>query len=549
MVKGEVDAIQSLTPRMSTAIADRDLNELGTVNDELAVHARRAVELTADPLWTTAELLPVAGPNLAAVRVAANAVDTVSADVVSPILDVAASLGDAQGPSNQALDAAVGADGPLDHAASALHRAATRLAGIPATGLITPVASGVAQLTDLVGNADAVLQPLTSSAGALPLLLGTDQPQTILLMVQNPAELRTGGGITGTFVQMRAADGRFTMQKMTDSSAFHYRTRQIAPIPDALTALYGNVIGRFVQDTTIPADFSLTARLASAWWTAHGGAVPDAVISIDPIVLQSLLAVTGPVTLGDGSTLSADNLVQRVLVDPYLTMTSEEQASFFAQSTASVFARVFTHGMSPVEWAEALAQPIQDDRISVWSADADAQKSIASGPLGGPLARQRLAGDSAYAVYFNDNTGGKMAPYMTTAISVAQGTCRADGKHTVAVSVSLTSTAPKDAGTMPISMTGGGLWGVGAGDIGMNVTVAAPAGAFFGGVTVDGKVNPSANEDAEGHPSSITHVNLQPGETNVLTFRFVVDDDAQAQIVHTPMLTAPEVTRTPLRCE
>ncbi|WP_165310965.1 DUF4012 domain-containing protein [Microbacterium protaetiae] len=348
---------------------------------------------------------------------------------------------------------------------------------------------------------------------------------------------------------MRADGGKLHLQKMADSTAFSYRTSPIMPIPEGLTSLYGDVVGRFVQDASIPADFTTTASLASAWWTEHGGAAPNAVISIDPIVLQSLLRVAGPVTLADGSELTADNLVQRLLVDPYMTMTSEQQSAFFAQATTAVFTRLFDHGLSPVQWAEALAQPIHDGRISVWSSDPTTQKAVEVGPVGGPLVRQKLAGAGTYAVYFNDNTGGKMAGYMQTSITTAQGICRSDGKHTVEVAVSLTSTAPKDAGSFPSSMTGGGIWGVATGDIGMNVSVAAPPGAFFEGVRIDGQLASSANVDAEGHPTSIAHVNPQPGETNVLAFRFVVDSGEAVHIVHTPMLSDPAIATGALSCD
>ena len=546
MVKNEVDAIQSLTSQMTDAVAARNLGRIGAVNAALGAHTHKAVALTGDPLWAAAERLPVIGPNLAAVRTAAVALDTVSTRVVSPVLRIASALTDSADAAQ--LRRTLSPGGPLQDAATALHGAARSLAAIPSTGLIPPVASGVDRLTAGVRHADGILRPLAASASALPGLLGAEGPQTLLVMIQNPAELRTGGGITGTFVQLHADAGRITLQMMRDSTAFTHRATPIVPVPAPLSALYGDVVGRFVQDASVPADFALTSRLAAAWWTAHGGATPDAVISIDPMVLQALLAATGPVTLPDGTELSAGNLVQRVLVDPYLTMTSGQQSVFFAHATTAVFERLFERGLSPVQWAQALVQPIQDGRVSAWSADPRVQTELAISPLGGPLVRQRLAGGGAYAVYFNDNTGGKMAGYLSTAISTAQGVCRADGKRSVAVSVSLTSTAPADAGTMPISMTGGGLWGVGAGDIGMNVTVAAPAGAYYDGVTIDGVLAASVNVDAEGHPSSITHVNLQPGETNVLTFRFVVDHGQAVRIVHTPMLTAPAVSTTTLAC-
>lgn len=547
MLKAEVDAIQSLTGRMSAAIADHDLDALADVNADLSDHTGRAVALSSDPLWTTAQQLPLIGDDLSAVRTAVRAADTISSDVVAPLLRQTSQIGDGAD-SGARLAAAVAAGGPLDHAATILHREAGRLSAIPTAGLVGPVRDGVGRLTDLIVTADETVQPLASSARALPHLLGTDQPQTILLMIQNPAELRTGGGITGTFVQLRAADGKLKLQKMLDSSAFSHRHTPILAMPDALTTLYSDVIGRFVQNSSIPADFTLTSRLATAWWTAQGGAEPDAVVSIDPIVMKAILKVTGPIRLHDGTRLTAHNLQKRLLVDPYMTMTSTEQSEFFAQVTTAMFTRLFAQGLSPLQWAEALAGPVQGGHISLWTADEATESAIASGPLGGPLARQKAAGDAAYAVYFNDDTGAKMATYMDTKITVADGVCREDGKHTVQVSVALTSTAPKDAASWPFSMNGGGRWGIPAGDIGMNVSVSAPSSAFVDAVQRDGKATTAVSAEASGHPTSVTHVTLRPGQTKTLSFRFVTTSDAAPTIVHTPMLTDPDVVTAPLTC-
>ncbi|WP_165310963.1 hypothetical protein [Microbacterium protaetiae] len=191
LIKSQVDAIDALTAQLSTAVADRDLNALGEVNAQLASHTEQAVALSSDPLWTTAEHLPFVGVNLGAVRVAVGAVDAVSTQVVAPILRTATGLADAD---SAALGAAVAAGGPLDRSAAALHHAAQQLAAIPRGELLYPVASGVNRLSDVITTADATLQPLASSAQVLPALLGTDSPQTLLVMIQNPAELRSGAG-------------------------------------------------------------------------------------------------------------------------------------------------------------------------------------------------------------------------------------------------------------------------------------------------------------------------------------------------------------------
>ena len=65
-------------------------------------------------------------------------------------------------------------------------------------------------------------------------------------------------------------------------------------LPTELTALYGPTFGRYVTNITVTPDFDLSARLASAWWQTLAQPAPDAIVSIDPIVLRALLRITGP---------------------------------------------------------------------------------------------------------------------------------------------------------------------------------------------------------------------------------------------------------------
>src|SRR5690606_37887438 len=157
-----------------------------------------------------------------------------------------------------------------------------------------------------------------------------------------------------------------------------------------------------------PTDFAVTAELATAWWLSRGGQAPDSVIAADPLALHGLLAATGPVALADGSELTADNLAQRVLVDPYLLMDADGQTRFLQSATTPVFDRLTSIAADPITWVRALAGPVAEGRLSLWSSDAGAQQAIDDTVLAGPAGRLASAGPDAFAVFLNDATGGKM---------------------------------------------------------------------------------------------------------------------------------------------
>src|SRR5690606_22099578 len=107
-------------------------------------------------------------------------VDRVAADSTS-IADLAA-LRDAQ----PALRAAV----------DATRAAADDLASVNTDAIIAQLSDGVTQLRDVTADVQPLVEAAANAAELLPAMLGVDEERTILVMVQNNAELRTGGGIT-----------------------------------------------------------------------------------------------------------------------------------------------------------------------------------------------------------------------------------------------------------------------------------------------------------------------------------------------------------------
>ncbi len=558
LVKSELEALVPLSDEMQTALKNRDLGALSQSAATLQERASRAESLTGDPVWRAFEVVPFLGPNLSAVRVTASELAATSRDAVTPMLALAVSA-DAANESGERkiLDVVTAAREPVARAATTLTSASTALDEIDTARLLPPLAKGVAALRDVVDEAAPGVMNLSHVSQVLPGLLGADGPRSVLLMFQNNAELRTGGGITGTFALLNVSDGSVQMVEQFDSADFERRSSPILAVPESTSVLYGDVVGRFVQNTTMTADFSLSAELATTWWTQHAAATgsalpaPDAVLSIDPDVLRSLLAATGPVTLPDGSQISADNIVQRLLIDPYMTLDSDSQTAFFEQVTAAALGQFVNSLGDPLTMMSAFAGPVSEGRISLWSADPTEQSVLEKTPLAGSASRQAAAGADAYAVYFNDATGGKMDTFMDTRIGVGSAQCTPDGFSEVRVSVTLRSTAPADAGTtFPVSMTGGGMWGTGAGDIGMNVSVSAPPGTYFGGVTLDGTSIGATDVVDGGFTVSSTRANLQPGEENTLVFTFIAAQPGAVtpKVLHTPMVTQPVIDEIAVPC-
>lgn len=544
----ELEAMIPAAAELQDALGSGDAARATQVAEDLAAHAARAAELSGDPLWRAAEVIPALGPNLAAVRVASAQLNALSTDAIQPLLSVSSSVPALRDPETGAFDLAAitAAQQPLAHAARTLDTAAAELSSVSTASVVAPLEDGIARLREQVDRARGLTDGLSDFAAVLPAMLGADGPRSILFVFQNNAELRTGGGITAAFAEVRAENGSLALADQANSRDFPGLDQPIMPLPESTAALYGDVAGEWVQNISMPADFTVSGRLASEWWNTRTGHRPDLVVSVDPVALQAALVVLGPVEVPGWGPLTGDDAAHRLLVEPYLAIAdAEQQDAVFQSAAASAFGVLLTGAANPVDLFAGLQQPIADGRVSVWSAHEDEQTLLAAGPLGGQAARQAAAGDEAFGIYLNDATGAKMGSFLDVGIATTVADCRADGRRDVVVAVSLTNTAPPDAtSTLPKSLTGNGMFGVAAGNVGTYVTVSAPPGTFFGAVTRDEGPRYSIQTEADGHAVSQARLNLEPGETDTLVFRFVSGEPGEVEptIVHTPTMSAVEVT-------
>lgn len=532
-VREELAAVPGLGDDLASAVGSGDTASARAALAGIAARTDAARAAADGPLWRAFETVPWVGAQLSALRTVADQSAAVSSAGVGPLLDAADGVGAGMDPAALAT-----AQAPLADAATVWADADAAVDAVDTDALLPPLADGVAKVRTVLDQGSGAVDGLARAAQVLPGMLGEDAPRDILVMLQNPAEARTGGGITGAFVQLHVDHGRISLVRQADSSLFPWRSTPVAEVPATTTALYGDVVGRFVQNATMTSDFSVSARLASAWWQSAYGTAPDAVIAIDPLVLSALLSVHGPVALPDGSTLTSDDVVDRLLVQPYLTLAPEAQTSYLEQVTSSVFGAL-TSDIRPIEWVKALAPAVAEGRVSMWSADAGEQAAISGSAVGGMAERVAAAGDAGFGLYLNDATGGKMDSYLSVAVASGFASCPDADGTTAIVRVTLTSTAPADATGWPESMTGGGLFGTAIGDIGTLVTVSAPPGASFAGVVGEKGPKLSANSVDDDRPSTAVRVNVSPGESETVDLRFILPTRPAAAptIVHTPWLS------------
>ncbi|GGH48986.1 DUF4012 domain-containing protein [Microbacterium album] len=525
-----------------------DLERVLAEADAVSRHAASIVSLTDDPVWRTAEALPLAGSTLHATRLGVQALGE-AVDGARPLLSVTAEVAASLRLDGEHIDArALSRVGePLLSARAALIRAHAAVAAIDRDSVIPRVARPLDRLEAELAAVLPVFSSLAPAAQIAGAMLGADEPRLILVMLQNNAELRMGGGITGTFFAVRAREGRLELVGHADSSAFPTPDGPVAAVPDALVIGSPSKVGRFVPNITMTPDFPLSASLASAWWRLHSGLTPDAVVSIDPSVLATVLEVVGPLDV-DGVRVDAVNLVDTLLRAPYLTLSHDDQTGFFRDVSEAVIEAALDSATELPRLAAALGPLAERGRISVWSAHPEEQAVIARTPAAGMLARLSRAGDEGYALLFDNLTGSKLDAYLDARLALEAGACRPDGRAQLVLTASLSSGVPQSVEIPWRAAPGFG--GFAREDVALRVTALAPAGAVPEGAWIDGEPVRMMRDELDGRPAGVLPVVVRPGQRVELELRFTAPPGAgdDPVLLHTPLVADADVATSGTRC-
>lgn len=230
-------------------------------------------------------------------------------------------------------------------ASRGLPLAQTILASDPAASLVTRLAAGLAQsssqLAELAGYAEraqaaldqvpveqlppalanrlAQVQPLLKVAGpglrlapALPQLLGTQAPQTYMILVQNNHELRATGGFISAVSLVTLDQGQITNLEFLDSYYLDLPNFQHPPAPAPMQR-YMNIPILMLRDINWSPDLPTTVKLLKALYGAERSAQLQGIITVDLHAVQLLIEALGPLELAGSTTpITGANIIEQL---------------------------------------------------------------------------------------------------------------------------------------------------------------------------------------------------------------------------------------------
>ncbi len=516
--KDDLEKAMPLVSQVQKSMLEGDTESAKETTAKIAALTSSARARTDGALWHNLGWVPVVGPNLAGVRVAADSADRLVREVVTPLTDVSL---DAIVPRGGAIDlpqlaklAAV-----VEKASASVATVQKNLSGIDRDALLGPVKSGVDQIDTALGKVEPILEPVHNALTLLPEALGAQGPRNYLLIFQNNAESRGTGGNPAAIALLNATEGKITLAGQVGSSDFkNDLPKPIIDLDPQTKALYGDKIGRYVMDTTLTPDFAYTSKLVQAFWAQQSNVKIDGVASFDPVALSYLLKATGPVKLPTGHTLTSDNAVPLLLNEVYSIFPhAKDQDAFFAGAAAAVFQALLDGHPQPKALLDELARAANEGRLMYSPNDPEELKVIAGTPVSGSLPTTN-ADATVMGAYVNDITEGKLDYYMQLAVAASSTQCSAKDAAEFTISTTLANTLkPEQVDGLARYISPGRFFAKGT--VSTDLVLYGPVDATVKSVTVNGK------------PASVTslpHLGRNAVKVNVVT-----PPSAQAVVVVT----------------
>lgn len=290
-------------------------------------------------------------------------------------------------------------------------------------------------------EAGARLASATAVLDALPSAVGESGPRRYVVTVLNPAELRFSGGAALSLAQVEFTGGR--MEITRQGSTFELTNENetitwpalpgdawVVPGPD------GRVSSRLVNATFSP-DWRTAGEQLLRAYEAQFGEQLDGVLALDPRAMAGVLAATGPAEVEGYGTLTAGNLVDRLLVDAYGDYSVDERRALNDAAFGVLLDRL-TSGRGLLGTVSALTAAAEGRHVLAFFRDPLVAAEVAKTPLSGALPE---GADDFLGVYTQNTNASKVDVFQERAIE-QRVQLRRDGGADVVRTVTISNATP-----------------------------------------------------------------------------------------------------------
>lgn len=476
---------------MRAALVRADADSARRAMADYQEAAASAHDRTSGLTWGLFEAVPLLGDDAEGIATAAEVLDGIGRDGLPPIADAADLVtADTFQPvgGRFPVDRIAAMVAPAEQSEKAFDAAATTLEKVDTDSFLGPVREQFGKLETLVTEARSTLGSTYRAARMIPRMMGTDRPRYYLMVMQNNAELRSGGGLPGALSLVRMQDGKVDIVEQADMSELGRDTRPVVTLTAEENRIFGRILGLAAVDATLTPDFQRSADIIRARWEREKGGRLDGMFFVDPVAVSYLLRGTGPVDVPRYRPVDAANVVQAVENEIYRLTNDREIHSDYQQAVAEAVFDAFAAGRGDTaESIRGLVTGVLEGRIRMHSFEPDNQAEIAGTMIAGEFSDQ-ASNDPGVGIYINDGGPTKMQYYLKYDAAVIPRSCVGD-RQLLNGSIDFLSDTPANPRGLPAAITGAGYpdQRVEPGDQLLVVYVTSPVGGEIDQLSIDGQ--------------------------------------------------------------
>lgn len=542
-VKNDLLTAKAELSSMTDYVKSGESAKINAVGDKVLQLTRDANSTVEGPLWEMASGIPLVGQNVQAVRKATEATHILAEGALPAGVKLLSSLRiDKMSVSGGGVDLA-----PVEEAAKSLPEindafasAKAELAGVDRSSLLPFVDDAIGSLFDVMDQAGPVLKDVQHYLPTLLKVAGADGKRTYMLIFQNNAESRAGGGLPAATAIVDVDNGHIKLEEQTSTFTFP-RDQQVIFPPEETQSIYeADTFKGFGNFTRTP-DFPTTGEAFAALWHNTTGGELDGVISLDPVVLSHMLKVTGPIKTADGRELTSENVVEMLLYDAYVRYPGNTaQDAFFADVASRVFVKIASGKWDVMKMLDQLGVSITENRLRAWFPRTGEEAMATQLNMAGAMTTDNKT-NTEVGIYINDSAYSKLEFFMKTSMNV---TCDAAAR-TVTTSLTIANSVPSEGMTKYQLGIRNKRYQIPREDFVQDIMFSAPPGATIT------KMDPEEGDAwdgrrsgvEKGHDTQVVRIFVPQNETRTVSYTVKLPKGELGPLL---ARTTPTVTTAPV---
>lgn len=403
--------------RAATVLKASDLSEarehLAAGRDAAGGAATRLGRWWVAPL----RLVPVAGNNLDAARVMAQAAHDLAAPA-GELLDVADEIVHTEeqgaGRGQIPLDYVERLQAPLGLLFTAAEDGVEHVEALDCEELLSPVTRACQRFLEVAGPAVDQVRSGSAIAEVAPALLGRGTPRRYLVFAASYSELRGSGGLLGSWAVMTADDGRLDVGEFRETTEL---PRPLVSV-DGPSSTFERRYGRYAalrdwRNTNMSPHLPEVGAALLELWDDGGGEPVDGIVITSPLVVERMIDHLGPLEVPDVTTLTSGNVRDFIGLYAYAAFDSQaERKDVLGEVAAAAFERMLdvVESNDVMASVEVLQQLVVDGDVQMYVRDEATQQVLEQVGIGG----QQPEGDGEFASVVVNNVAGNKVDYFTT---------------------------------------------------------------------------------------------------------------------------------------